>query len=138
MTFSLAVANGDLVTQGSELLIVSGSGKLKQDLELWLLTRYGSSRFHPTFGSALQSFIGGVIGSATHANTYNEILRVLTNYQAVVYNLFTANPGNFSIEELPYSIESINVGITYDTVYATVQVSNPATTTTVHISPTSL
>lgn len=107
-------------------------------MELWLLTRHGSSRFHPTFGSALQSFIGGVVGSATQANTYNEVLRVLTNYQTMVYNLFTANPQLFSLSELPYSIDQINVAITYDTVYATIQVSNPASTATVTISPTSL
>jgi hypothetical protein len=103
-----------------------------------MLERYGSNRFHPTFGSSLQSFIGGVIGSSTHANVYNEVLRVLTNYQAMVYQLFTANPNAFSLSELPYSIDSVNVSVTYDTVYCTMQVSNPASTATVTISPTSL
>ena len=130
--------NGDLVATGSELQIVSGDAKLQQDLTLWMLERYGSNRFHPTFGSSLQSFIGGVIGSSTHANVYNEVLRVLTNYQAMVYQLFTANPNAFSLSELPYSIDSVNVSVTYDTVYCTMQVSNPASTATVTISPTSL
>jgi hypothetical protein len=138
VTYSLAVKNGDLVAEGSELQIVYGQAKLQQDITLWLLERYGSSRFHPTFGSALQSFIGGVVGSSTRANVYNEIIRVLTHYQTMIYQLFTSNPGIYSLSELPYSIDSVNVNVTYDTVNATVRVSNPASTAVVTISPTSL
>lgn len=138
MTFSLALSNGDLQITGSECSIVYGQTKLQQDLVIWLLTRYGSTRMHPTFGSALQNYIGGIIGSNTQANCYNEILRVLTNYQNMVYQLFSANPNQFSIGEIPYSVDSINVALSFDTVYATIQVSNPQNTTTVSISPTSL
>lgn len=138
MTYSLMIKNGDLSVLGSQCQIVYGQSKLEQDLTLWLTQRIGSSRFHPDFGSALQSFIGSLIGPATQANCYNEILRVLTNYQAMIYSLFTANPSVFSLSELPYSIDSVNVGVSYDTVKATITVSNPASSATVTISPTSL
>jgi hypothetical protein len=132
------IQDGDLSVLGSECQIVSGIDKLRQDLTLWLTIRVGSNRFHPTFGSALESYIGSIITPGTQANVYNEVLRVLTNYQSMVYQLFTANPNIFSLSELPYSIDAINVGINYDTVSATVQVSNPTSTTQVSVSPTSL
>jgi len=138
MTYSLLVQDGDLAVLGSECQIVTGNDKLRQDLTLWLTIAVGSNRFHPTFGSALQSYIGSTITSATQANAYNEVLRVLTNYQSLVYNLFTANPNIFSLSELPYSIDAVNVSISYDKVNATVKVSNPASTTQVTVSPTSL
>lgn len=135
ITYSLQVQNGDLVVVGSECQIVAGTSKLQQDLTLWLLSRVGSSRFHPTWGAALQSYIGSLIGSATQANVYNEIMRVLTNYQAMVLQLFSANPSIFSLAELPYSIDSINVSVTYDTVYSSIRVSNPAGSTQVTVAP---
>lgn len=138
MTFSLKVANGDLVAEGSQLGIVHGQTKLQQDLTLWMLTRLGSNRMHPGFGSALQTFIGGIVNINTQTNTYNEVLRTLKNYQELVWAAFQANPAIFSLSELPYSIDSVNVNITYDTVYATVQVSNPNSTATVTVSPSSL
>ncbi len=138
MTFSLQISNGDLVNNGGECAIVSGQAKLTQDLQLWLMERFASNRFHPTFGSTLQNYIGGVINTSTQADVYNEVLRVLTNYQTMVYYLFSANPGLFSLSELPYSIDAIQVQINYDQVNCTIQVSNPASTAIVTVSPTSL
>lgn len=138
MTYSLMIQGGDLSVVGNRCQIVSGQSKLQQDLTLWLLERYGSSRFHPNFGSALQSYIGGLMTASTQAVVYNEIIRVLNLYQSMVYQLFTANPSIFSVSELPYSIDSVNVSLTYDTVYAQITVSNPSTSATVTISPSSL
>ena len=140
MSYSLQLQGGDLSVTGSECNIVYGTSKLVQDMEIWLLTRYGSDRMHPTFGSTLQSFIGQPMTSptTTQTNVYNEILRVLNNYQSMVYASFQGNPNNFSLEELPYSIDSISPTVTFDTLYCTVQVSNPSSTATVTISPSSL
>ena len=140
MTYSLMLQNGDLSVQGNECQIVFGTSKLQQDMELWLLTRYGSDRMHPTFGSVLQNMIGTPMTSPTNSqtNAYNEIMRVLNNYQSMVYAMFQANPNNFALEELPYSIDSISPTVTYDTMFVTIQVSNPASTAVVNISPSSL
>lgn len=134
MSYSLKVADGDLVQNGSELAIVSGQDKLYQDMSLWLTERYGVDRLHPQYGSTLESFIGGVIGVHTQAKVYNEILRVLGNYQAMQTKLFTANPSNFSIAEIMASIDDVRIEVLYDTVNATVIVSNPVSTTSVSIT----
>lgn len=135
MTFSLAVSSGDLVQNGSQLSIVSGTDKLQQDLILWLIIRLGSNSMHPDWGSALETYIGGLVNSNTQATVYNEIMRVLTNYQALQQSAFIANPQLFSLSELLISVDSVNVSVTYDTAYATIQVSNPASTTTVSVAP---
>lgn len=135
MTYSLALAGGDLVAQGSQLAIVSGDAKLQQDLQVWLLFRLGVNSMHPAFGSQLESYIGGVVNSNTQSTVYNEILRTLANYQQLQMSAFQVNPQLFSLSELCDSVDSINVSVTYDTVYATVTVSNPASSATVTISP---
>jgi len=138
MTYSLALQGGDLVAHGSQLAIVSGTAKLRQDTELWLLVRIGSNAMHPAFGSYLESYIGGVVDTNTKAKVYNEILRTLNNYQALQYQAFSTNPSIFALTELMANIDSVNVAISYDTVNATVQVSNPVSSATVTISPSSL
>lgn len=135
MTYSLKVTNGDLARSGSQLDIVYGTEKLQQDLLLWLIIRLGSNQMHPNFGSILESYIGSLINSNTQADVYNEIMRVLANYQAVQMASFNANPQIFSLSELLVSVDSVNVSVSYDTVYSTIQVSNPTSTASVSISP---
>lgn len=124
MSFSLAVNDGDLVQQGSQLSIVSGSDKLKQDLQLWVTERYGIDRFHPVMGSRLQDFIGGVISYSTQSRVYGEVLRVLNNYQKVQYHGLRQAPQLYSLSELLWSINDVNVGVGFDTVTVAVNVSN--------------
>lgn len=124
MSFSLKVANGDLVLAGNQFAIVSGVDKLKQDLTLWLAERFGIDRFHPAMGSNLQNFIGGVIGYGTQSMVYSEVLRVLTNYQRVQTQDFRAFPSNFALSELLWNINSVDVGVGYDQVSILVSVAN--------------
>lgn len=124
MSFSLQIANGDLVQQGSTLSIVSGINKLTQDMTLWLSERYGIDRFHPAYGSNFHNYIGGIISYGTQSMVYNEALRVLDNYQKIQFMAFKANPSLFSLSELLYSINAINVAINFDTVNVSVSVSN--------------
>lgn len=134
MTFSLALQNGDLVQQGSTLAIVSGTGKLKQDMSLWLTERLGVDRFHPRYGSVLPDFIGGVIDMTTQSKVQGEVDRVLGNYQTIQMAAFAANPQLFSFDELLRALNYVNVGLTYDTVSVAVGVTTGsgalATTTT--------
>ena len=124
MTFSLAIANGDLVTKGSELGIVYGTDKLRQDLTLWLAERFGIDRFHPGMGSNFQNYIGGVIGQGTRSMIYSETMRVLDNYQKIQYQKLRENPRLFSQTELLWSINEINVGLGFDAVGVGINVSN--------------
>jgi len=124
MSFSLQIANGDLVTSGSQLSIVAGADKLKQDMTMWLAERYGVDRFHPAYGSNLENYIGGVIGYGTQSMVYSEVMRVLTNYQKVQFQSFKQTPSLYSLAELLWSINNVNVGVTYDQVSVSVDVSN--------------
>lgn len=124
MSFSLRVANGDLVQGGSQLGIVSGTKKLQQDMTLWLAERFGIDRFHPGMGSMLENYIGGIINFNTQSMVYSEVMRVLDNYQRVQFQTFRQAPGNFSLSEMLYAINAVNVNINYDTVNVSVNVSN--------------
>lgn len=130
MSYSLAVQSGDLVLQGTELAIVYGISKLKQDLMLWTQEGYGVDRFHPDMGSALQDAIGSVISPHTHAQIQSEMARILDNYARVQLQGFKANPRVYSLTELLASVDDINVGISYDTVRVGASVRTAASATT--------
>ena len=124
MTFSLKVANGDLVLKGSQMALVGGTDKLKQDLILWVAERYGIDRFHPWMGSNLQNYIGGMITQGTQAMVYSEVMRVLDNYQKTQTAGMTASPALYTLSELLFNINSINVGIGFDQVNVAISVAN--------------
>ena len=134
MSYSLAIADGDLAKRGSQMALVFGVNKLKQDMNCWLLEQYGTDRFHVNMGSILQEFIGGVVSGSTSVEVQSEILRVLQNYQAVQVKRFRENPQKLSPSELLVSIDDVSVSIDYSVVRATVKLrngSNEATTISV-------
>lgn len=124
MSYSLAIANGDLVQSGSRLGLVYGVDKLKQDVTCWLTERYGGDRFHVNMGSILQEFIGGVVSSATKAEIHAEVFRVLQNYQSVQLKRFRENPEKLSSSELLVSVDDIITAVQYDTVNVAVRLRN--------------
>lgn len=124
MSFSLALADGDLVQKGNQLDLVFGVDKLNQDVYLWLMERYGGDRFHVTMGSILQEFIGGIVGDSTLAEVESEVLRVLQNYQAVQLRGIKENPQLYSTSELLVSIDDIQARLNFDTVNVTVRLRN--------------
>lgn len=109
---------------GSQLGVVYGTNKLVQDLTLWLSERYGIDAMHPAYGSDLENYIGGIIGTGTQAMVYNEVMRVLDNYQKIQIGAFKSMPQKFSLTELLWSINSVNISIAYDAVSAAVNISN--------------
>ena len=124
MSFSFAIADGDLVQLGSELDLVFGLEKLNQDLYLWIMERYGIDRFHVTMGSILQDFIGGIVDESTRAEVQSEILRILQNYQAVQLRTLRENPQVLSTSEILVSVDDIRVAISFDTVNVTLKLRN--------------
>jgi len=128
MSFSLAIADGDLVGSGSggpstNFAIVYGVDKLIQDLTLWLNEGYGGDIMHPELGSVLEYWIGGIISPSTHANVQAEVLRVLQNYQSVQLAGMKNNPSKYSLSEVLYSVNDIQVTLNYDEVAVTISVS---------------
>jgi phage baseplate assembly protein W len=124
MSYSLAVTDGDLVQRGSQLGLVFGVDKLKQDVNLWLMERYGGDRFHVNTGSILQDFIGGIVNDATRAEVHAEVFRVLQKYQTLQLRRFKENPEKLSSSELLVSVDEIKTTVSYDTVNVTVRLRN--------------
>lgn len=130
MSYSLAIADGDLVQKGSQLDLVQGVDKLKQDIYLWIMERYGGDRFHVNMGSILQEFIGGIATESTQAEVHAEIFRVLQNYQAVQLRRFKEDPRLLSASELLVSVDDIVTKISYDTVNVTIKLRNGSSQST--------
>ena len=130
MSYSLAIADGDLVQRGSQLGLVFGVDKLKQDVYLWLTERYGGDRFHVNMGSILQDFIGGIANETARVEIQAEIFRVLQNYQAMQLKRFKENPENLSASELLVSVDDILAGLDYDTVRVAIRLRNGSSQST--------
>ena len=126
MSYSLAIANGDLVQQGSSLGVVFGVDKMRQDVQCWLMERYGGDRFHVNMGSILQEFIGSILNNSTRTEVQSEVLRVLQNYQAMQLKRLKENPEQLSASELLVSVDEILTAVSYDTVAVRVKLRNAA------------
>lgn len=123
MSFSLKIENGDIALQGSAVSIVYGVDKLKQDVSIWLRERYQSDRFHLSYGSVLDNFIGSVIDDGTAFMVQSETMRVLQNFQSMQYRLLKEHPERLSADEVLVSILDIQTKVSYDTVIVTVRFS---------------
>jgi phage baseplate assembly protein W len=121
MSFSLRLVNGDLDLSSNTMGVVRGVEKLTQDLSLWLREQYGIDRFHPDYGSALDSFIGQSINIATQHEIQVEVLRVLSLYQQIQTISLQKNPNKFTLDEILYSVTSVDCQAGYDNVYVTVR-----------------
>lgn len=131
MSASLKVANGDLSITAGKFDIVSGTDKLTQDLTLWLTERYRDDRFHPTYGSILDGYIGGVINANdTIVRIQSETLRVLSNYQQIQAAAFKQTPNKFQPSELLQAVNGVDVSLSYDKVIVLVRITTAARTTT--------
>lgn len=124
MSYSLAIANGDLVQKGSRLDVMFGVDKLKQDVHCWLMEQYGGDRFHVNMGSILQEFIGGIASESTRVEVQAEIFRVLQNYQGMQLKRFKENPEKMSASELLVSVDDIRATLSYDTIRVTIKLRN--------------
>lgn len=137
MSFSLAIADGDLVQRGSQLDLVFGVDKLNQDIYLHMMERYGGDRFHVNMGSILQDFIGGIVDPSTRAEVQSEVFRILQNYQALQLRMLRERPQWLSTSELLTSVDDIRASVSYDTVNVTLKLRNGSgNTTTIRLATT--
>jgi len=130
MSYSLKVADGDLVAQGNQLALVFGVDKLNQDISLWLLERYGGDRFHVSMGSILEDFVGAISTPSTRSEVQAEVFRVLQNYQAVQLRRLKEAPQLLSSSELLVSVDDIATTVSYDTVSVMCRLRNGSDTST--------
>ena len=92
MTRSLRITDGDLTVTPSGVSLVSKTEKLRQDLSLWLREVFGIDRFHPYYGSTLDSYVGQAMRPQEIAFLKSEVVRVLQNYQKVQQLGMRENP----------------------------------------------
>lgn len=121
MSFSFGVKNRDIALKGSQVNIVYGVAKLEQDIGIWLKERYKSDRFHMTYGSVLDNFIGSIIDDNTTEIVRSEILRVLRNYQSLQLRRLKENPQLLQADEILVEVQDINVRVSYDSVIASIK-----------------
>jgi len=135
VSYSLAIADGDLSRRGSQLSLVFGVNKLKQDLNCWLREQFGADRFHVNMGSILQEFVGSVVSGSTQVEVQSEVMRVLQNYQAMQVRRFRENPQKLSPSELLVSIDDVEITVNYDAVWVTVRIRNGSNeSTTINVA----
>jgi hypothetical protein len=130
VSFSLKIQDGDLVPVGTQLNLVFGLDKLKQDLTLWMLEQFGGDRFHVTMGSILREFIGSIADSSARAEVQAEAYRVLQNYQALQLRRLKESPELLSASELLVSIDAIVATMSYDTISLLMKLRNGSNTAT--------
>lgn len=122
------IVNGDLAIGQRGYAEVTGLDKIRQDLGMAVLTPYGSDRFHPTWGSTLESKIGTAQGPMTEQLIKSEITRVVQNYMIVQSNTLTQAQANgyvspYANEDLVTGIVAIDATSTFDTVAVNCQVT---------------
>jgi hypothetical protein len=128
---SFAVVNGDLSITAGKFDLVDGQAKLVQDLSMWLIERYRDDRFHPTYGSILDGYIGGVINAQdTIVRVQSEVLRVLSNYQQIQLARFKQVPTKFQPSELLQQVNGVDVSLNYDQVIVLIRITTAAKTST--------
>lgn len=111
MSFDLKIANGDLVIgSDGDIVQVSDSDKLVQDILKVLITPIGTNKFFPTYGSPIsKTLIGNTydfsfIGSVA-TNQINSSLNLLKQLQQIQIN----SGQKVTPKELISAIQDVNV-----------------------------
>lgn len=122
---TLALANGDLVVDGTGHKTISGSAMIRQDLALHLGESYGGDRFHPEMGSVLVEYIGEPIDDETEMLVRAEVGRVIQQYigiqqREVLRDHLAVRASRFDSSDVVVGISSISAKVDYDYVRVSV------------------
>lgn len=120
---TLALINGDLAigTNGAYLLY-SGVPRIKQDLTLALTEEYGTDRFHPTYGSIVQSYLGQILSAELMQLVRAEVNRVLQNYLVIQQNEVLRDTlvdvtNRFDTSDVVQAVNNVSARAVLDTIY---------------------
>ena len=120
---TLALVNGDLAigTNGG-YLTYSGAQRIKQDLTLGLTEEYGTDRFHPTYGSIVQSYLGQVLSAELMQLVRAEVNRVLQNYLIIQQNEVLRDSlvdvaNRYDTSDVVQSVDNVAARAVLDTIY---------------------
>lgn len=131
MSFTIQIQDGDIALHGNTFAVTDGIEKLKQDLTTWLKERYRSDRFHTSYGSILDGFIGGVVSQNVLFEIETEVNRVLQNYQALQYRRYKSDPQSLTPSEILAEINNVTATASYDRVTVAVDFTTYLGTTAV-------
>jgi phage baseplate assembly protein W len=120
---TLALVNGDLAigTNGAYLLY-SGVSRIKQDLTLALTEEYGTDRFHPTYGSIVQSYLGQILSAELMQLVRAEVNRVLQNYLIIQQNEVLRDSlvdvaNRYDTSDVVQAVDAVQARAVLDTIY---------------------
>lgn len=120
---TLALIHGDLLVDSSgNLLMYSGTDRIRQDLTLALTEEYGANHFHPKWGSIVKNYIGNPITQNLQQLVQAEVNRVVQNYitlqqSSVLRNTTYDIAGVFDTSDVVQSVGPLSVSTSFDTVY---------------------
>lgn len=131
---TLGLINGDFALDGGDILTLTGSDKIRQDLALALNEEFGSDRFHPQWGSIIKQYLGQLINAQLQLLVKAEVLRVAKNYIAVQQAEIIGNTqvdvaGVFDTTDVVRQITSVNTHATFDTINVVLTLQTLARTT---------
>lgn len=125
MTWSLALAHGDLTFDGHAMGQIQGGRKTVQDLACAILEPAGTDDMHPHFGSTIDGGIGadgnyheGIIGSLNDAYAQAfvdaEIRRIISAHQAAqvdrnAYDISVYGRSTLTADEVVLAVENIDI-----------------------------
>ena len=122
---TLELHDGDLRIGTSRYATISGPRKVVQDLRCALLEPVGNDRFHPSYGSQLEDFIGLPLSPDVAFLIQQEIARVVQNYAAVQRDqiqrdLLAGLRARYTAGDVLAELVDVKVEANFDTVSATV------------------
>lgn len=111
----LQLVGGDLFAAGRGFATVTGTAYLRQRVATALAEPYGSDSFHPEWGSALESYLGGPISAGTPALITAEASRVLAQIMTAQQSMITLAALNgtrsqLSADDVIASVDSVAAG----------------------------
>lgn len=119
--------DGDLVPQRRAFVEITGTAKVQQDLRCALLEPLGNDRFHPGWGSTLETFISEIADETTRLDVRAEVNRVLTNYAAVQRDKIEADINGsadtrFTTSEVLDQVKGLDVTVMQDSVRVSITI----------------
>lgn len=123
---TMRLTDGDLsIGLTSDYDMVRGVSKVAQDIRCALLEPLGNDRFHPGYGSDLESFIARSVTYDTRMEVQSEVNRVVGNYAAVQRDkieadMYSGEDTRYSTEEVVSAVSGISVDTQTDSMSVTI------------------
>lgn len=122
---TMLLRDGDLVPSHRDFVMITGTGKVAQDLRCALLEPMGNDRFHTGWGSTLEDFLATIANEDTRFDVESEVNRVISNYVAVQRDKIEADiygdtETRFTTSEIVQRIRSVEARIDADSVQVTI------------------